>query len=344
MYYIKRLIEYIKYWLYLEFPLGKKIYLMGTPHHGNLGDSAIALAELKFLEKYICKKYQIKEITILEYEKFKRVIKIAISRNVLICLQGGGNMGDVWFAEEQQRRDILQEYKNQKIVVFPQTIDYSHTLKGEVERKKSVDIYNNCNKLTLCAREEISYEEMCNLYTKANVILAPDIVLTTEISDYAVKKQNKNYILICFRNDKERSLALEDKEKLLEFLFKSGLELKYTDMEIPGLVDKNERYMIVSNKMQEFCSAKLVVTDRLHAMIFSLLTGTPCVVFSNSNHKIKGVYKWLSDFEYITFCKNIQDAMEKADEYITENKVYKYESGQLQKYYTQLINSILLFM
>lgn len=340
--YIKRAIGYIKYLFYLIFPFGKKIYLIGTPHHGNLGDSAIALAELKFLKENICKKNKVKEITIQEYNKYKKVIKIVISHNSLLALHGGGNMGDVWFAEEQQRREILKEFKKHKIVIFPQTIDYSHTLKGEIEKRNSVKIYNNCNNLTLCAREQISYEKMCNLYPNINVFLIPDIVLSTEVTDYAVQiHNNRRYILVCFRKDKEQSLKLENKEKFLEFLSNYNLELKYTDMEIKGNVDKNERYTIVSKKMQEFCSAKLVVTDRLHAMIFSLLTGTPCVVFSNSNHKIKGVYKWLSDFDYISYCENIQDAMRKADIYIKEGKVYKYESEQFKKNYMQLIECFL---
>ena len=40
-------------------------------------------------------------------------------------------------------------------------------------------------------------------------------------------------------------------------------------------------------------------------MIFSYLTKTPCIVFSNSNYKVKGVYnRWLKDFDYIKFQKN----------------------------------------
>jgi pyruvyl transferase EpsI len=51
---------------------------------------------------------------------------------------------------------------------------------------------------------------------------------------------------------------------------------------------------------------QVVVTDRLHCMIFCALTRTPCVVLSNSNHKIEGVYRtWLESLPYITFSGNL---------------------------------------
>ena len=40
-------------------------------------------------------------------------------------------------------------------------------------------------------------------------------------------------------------------------------------------------------------------------MIFAAITGTPCVVLGNSNHKIEESYNnWLHDIQYITFIKD----------------------------------------
>ncbi|WP_423202829.1 polysaccharide pyruvyl transferase family protein [Morganella morganii] len=50
----------------------------------------------------------------------------------------------------------------------------------------------------------------------------------------------------------------------------------------------------------KFSNSKLVVTDRLHGMIFAFITNTPCLVIRNSNHKIEETYKnWISNFNYI---------------------------------------------
>jgi exopolysaccharide biosynthesis predicted pyruvyltransferase EpsI len=36
-----------------------------------------------------------------------------------------------------------------------------------------------------------------------------------------------------------------------------------------------------------------IVTDRLHGVIFALLTGTPCLAISTSDKKIAGFHLWL---------------------------------------------------
>ena len=60
--------------------------------------------------------------------------------------------------------------------------------------------------------------------------------------------------------------------------------------------------------LNRIASKELVVTDRLHCMIFCAITETPCIAFDNSNKKISGVYKaWLSNLHYISVVSNYQD-------------------------------------
>lgn len=43
-----------------------------------------------------------------------------------------------------------------------------------------------------------------------------------------------------------------------------------------------------------------MVTDRLHGMLFAILTERPCLVFANNNHKIEStISTWLQDTERI---------------------------------------------
>src|SRR5699024_1734022 len=59
------------------------------------------------------------------------------------------------------------------------------------------------------------------------------------------------------------------------------------------------RKKYLERKFKEFSTSKLVVTDRLHGMIFSLITGTPCIAFDNISKKVSGVYEWFKDTGYI---------------------------------------------
>ena len=53
---------------------------------------------------------------------------------------------------------------------------------------------------------------------------------------------------------------------------------------------------------KKVAGARLVVTDRLHGMILSLVAGTPCLVLPNSNHKIRQTWKdWLLDVPQLKF-------------------------------------------
>ena len=49
----------------------------------------------------------------------------------------------------------------------------------------------------------------------------------------------------------------------------------------------------------QFSSSKLVVTDRLHGMIFSAITNTPCICFDNKNGKVSAQYEWIRNNSYV---------------------------------------------
>ena len=51
------------------------------------------------------------------------------------------------------------------------------------------------------------------------------------------------------------------------------------------------RGLVVRKELMRFARRQVVVTDRLHGMIFSAVTGTPCVVLSSYNHKIQEYYE-----------------------------------------------------
>ena len=110
----------------------------------------------------------------------------------------------------------------------------------------------------------------------------------------AHNKDNKK-IIFSIRNDVEKAKDYEWLEKLKKELELQGyfcidsssvIEEKYIK------IDKREQY--IENKINEFADAQLVITDRLHSMIFSIIAGTKCIAFDNTTKKVSGVYdEWL---------------------------------------------------
>lgn len=298
------------YFIYLGFIFDRKYYVIGTPEHSNLGDSAIVLAEISFLKKCGVKQEQIKEVTVSEYKKYADIIKYKMrSKDILIFL-GGGNMGDQWFSEELLRRSILSTFKHNKCIIFPQTLFYSDTENGRLEEQKSIEFYNRQKNLTIVARERASYERMKWLYSNAEVLLTPDIVLSVRIDERDLGIQERKDVLLCFRNDPEQAMTLNEKQRITEFLINKKLHYKMTDMHSEKVITKENRRECVIDKLQEFSTARLVITDRLHGMVFAAITGTPCIVFRNYNYKIEGTYEWIKYLQYIQFVDSVED-MEK---------------------------------
>lgn len=317
MYYLKRCLEYLKFGASFVRPLTAKVYLIGTPTHGNMGDSAITIAEIEFIKRFQKKKYFIQEVTIEEYKKFWKIIKILIPKSAQIFLLGGGNMGDIWLDEELLRRHILCNFPQNKICIFPQTITYI----AEKQEKQSIMYYNK-NNITLAARERKSYEIMSRLYANAEIILTPDIVLSCDFRTLGVQQKKRDKITFCFRHDREKIISDEIIDSLKNALENSGWKIRITDMCIDAKVTKENRRECVKQKMEEFISSKLVITDRLHAMLFSYLTATPCIVFKNSNQKITGTLEWLKRSQNIFFTENMEQAISAIFEILNNKKEY----------------------
>ncbi len=318
---------------YIEV-LRKDAILLGTPDHNNIGDSAIVTAEIEFLRR--CGKETL-ELTVKEYPRYRELLKriLVLKRNQIIYWHGGGNMGDQWFKEELFRREVLCELKNHRQVIFPQTIYYSNTEEGIREKEASRAVYNRKSGLVLVAREKQSYEIMKELYPDAQILLSPDIVLSSSMESFGVIPEKRSGVLMCLRNDPEKSVSDESWDCLGNYFIDMGWECRKTDMYAKGAVTKDKRRDCIREKMQEFCGAKLVVTDRLHGMVFAALTGTPCIVFGNYNHKVYGTYEWISYLPYIKYVESVEEAEQCFPELISLENC-RYDGEPLTPYFEKL--------
>ena len=93
------------------------------------------------------------------------------------------------------------------------------------------------------------------------------------------------------------------------------MDVMITDMVENHMINSNKRKKVIYKKLKKFAKSKIVITDRLHGMIFAYLTQTPCIVFSNYNHKVKGVYDWLKSntntIIYETEIENLENGIDK---------------------------------
>lgn len=286
----------------------RKFIILSTPNHGNLGDHAIALAEKNFLEeKNICN--NIIEITSSFYLSNKNIINNLISEEDVILITGGGFLGSLWMGEEELVREIFQKHTNNKIIIFPQTIFYENNNFGKQELEKSKQIYKeHFGEKFIMLRDEVSYNLVLNNFREVfdKISYFPDMVLYLNENKHKLKRENK--ILCCFRNDKEKMGNLNKKkyfEELLNVEFSKKYTIDYTDTVVNKRININSRNEELNKKLLEFKTSNLVITDRLHGMIFAAITGTPCLAFDNSSGKVKGVFEWIKNIDSIIFLDKI---------------------------------------
>lgn len=309
--------------------LGVKFYILaGTPLHSNIGDRAIAYTEMKFLKKRTV--FPVIEIPYgFDLSRLPR-----ISTKAIILLHGGGNLGDLWFNEEEYRREIMDHFRLNKIVMFPQTVFFNETSNLE----DTVNIYGKHKKMTITAREKTSYEIMRKNFANDSIII-PDIVMSFNYR----RSNDRRGALFIMRDDKEKTLTESNfniVKKSVEDVFKSyvtfsDMDLKLSYEDSAALTHKD----ITMKKLDEYSRHSIVLTDRLHGMIFSLITGTPCIVFGSQTYKTTGVYKWIEKTKYsryIKLCEDIKDFDDIFTELVNSNERYDYDPRQFSEYWKKL--------
>lgn len=112
----------------------KVLYLL-TPTYTNLGDHAIAISNEKIIKKKY-EEYLFLEFSYKEYKKNKKLIKKLIKDEDIIILPGGGNLGTIYSAIEEERREIIRTYLKNKIIIMPQSIFFKEDKLGKEYLKK----------------------------------------------------------------------------------------------------------------------------------------------------------------------------------------------------------------
>lgn len=275
----------------------KKIFILGVPEFINVGDCAIAYAEMELLKNNFSEEILV-EIPAQHVPYIQYLFKRILNENDLLMEQGGGNIGNIY---EGDHLSLIDEIKNQQIIYFPQTSTFSKDNKGEEARHTFSNKFSTMGeKLTVTAREKTSFDDFKQLFPTNNVILAPDIVLSLNKRKQVERKD----ILICLRNDIEQTISNTFKKDLIDNIQKKYTHVNISDTVVDYNITIENREQSLEEKWDEFRKARVVITDRLHGMIFCVITGTPCIALDNFNGKVSSTYyTWLNHYKNIKVLK-----------------------------------------
>lgn len=304
------------------------VFLVFTPEHANLGDHAIAYAEKQMFDRLNISFYEVTgaQLYTLRHYKFLKVLNHAS-----VFVSGGGNLGTLWPEIESMNRSLIEELADATICILPNSIYYEDSPDGQRELQKSIEIYNRHPRLYLYAREKLSFSLMQSIYR--HVKLSPDMVLSLTP---ALEQGERAGCLICMRDDVERTVSEDDFKSICEMAAAYFEKVSFTNTVLDHNVSVQDREAELNKKFQEFSRAELVITDRLHGMIFCAITGTKCIVLSGKSPKIQGCYEWLRDLGYITFVDDVaglkaayQSLTDASDHYCAERSGAMFERLEL---------------
>lgn len=276
----------------------KKIFLIGTPVHGNIGDHLIAKVEIDFFSDRFSD-YKLIECTMPFARTFRKFISKFARNSDIIAISGGGWLGSDWIENEKFVRDVIETFAKSKIVILPQTVHYSEI----DEFARSGEYYYKRDNILFCVRERKSYELIRSLYkmSEKNILLMPDMALFSPcISD---DNNARMGVGVCLRADRERILNEETQAYIMRCIQQYDNNPQTIETNSSCTIKLKDRNLEIENKIREISECKILITDRLHATIMAIIAKTPCIAFDNLTGKVAGVCEWIKDLEYLHIYK-----------------------------------------
>lgn len=219
---------------------------------------------------------------------------------------------------------------------MPQTI----TFRTNEEKEKSIEIYSKVKDLSVITREEYSYKIAKEIFKNSKIYLIPDSVLYLE--DYFDERFNdkREGVLFLLRKDHEKTISSNISENIEAILKKLDLNYDFSDTVIKskGKINKKTRINFCKKLIEEISSKKLIITDRLHGMIISVITNTPVIVFGSSTKKTIGSLKWVKHLNYVSFIEDetnfeyLEKEIRRLQSTIVEKNIYQIKELMKEKF------------
>ena len=328
----------------------QRFFMFGVPTYNNLGDLAIAYAEKRFFEKNFPEIVYV-EITEPQTDTAIKALLPHLRSDDMIGYSGGGNIGSFYLNHETARRKVFSTFTDNKTISFPQSVNFADTEQGQKELALSVEAYGKNPNLTIVARETQSYDYFKEHFHN-EVIYTADIVLSLQPDrpDFT-----RDGILYVMREDDEKVTSDQLLATLTDHLKYLGEDVEQTDTVVPfkiydgddlesgnkDVVRLSEINWLFERKLDQIKSSEVVVTDRLHGMIFCVITQTPCLVFDNSYGKASSsYYNWFEDLKYIqhTTEKDPEKLVPMIQELAAIKKTYPHDFSKSYDALKELIN------
>ena len=296
----------------------KVIFYLGIPIDKNLGDAAQYVCIVDWLKKNF-PEYQIVEIKTAAFcnDKVRKMIKDLLNSKSFIFVQSGETFDDR-HPDHVMHKYLFREFSDNRIIFLPQTVYFT----SQDAMKETVQSIRNSENILFLARDPVSYNIAQKNLGLKNCFLYPDIVTSLIGSGCVTKSNERKGIVFCKRIDGEKKVFDADLKDVIKNLSMQYGKVDTTDTDFYCSYEEtyNSPQKYVLKKIEDFAKYNLVVTDRFHGMIFSLIANTPCIVLETHGHKVVSGEDMLEKYfgkSCIRLVENIQEIPRNVSELYT---------------------------
>lgn len=314
----------------------KRIYYIGIPAHNNLGDLAQGVCIRKWLKKHFPDRDVVEiETNALVNTRFsvKHDLKKVFNKDDIIVFQSGYTTTDLGGYADEMHCEIIKLLPGAKILMMPQTIFFE----SEERKKHTSFVYNSAVNMMFLARDRVSYGVAKEMFPNLAVFLYPDIV-TTLIGQLEFSN-NRSGVLFCCRDDSEKYYSDREIDTLIKKC-EAFAKVEKTDttksVRTDDIVSNAEKYIM--SEIERYSKYKVIVTDRYHGTIFSLIAGTPVVIIKTTDHKVVTGAEWFKGVydDHVHLAESLEEAHEMVKKLFSAKLKRKLEPYFEKEYYDKL--------
>ncbi|WP_095174811.1 MULTISPECIES: polysaccharide pyruvyl transferase family protein [Blautia] len=314
----------------------QRIFYLGIPAHSNLGDLAQGVCIRRWINKHY-PNYKLVEIETNALVNTKKsvlnILKANYRSDDFIIFQSGYTTTDLGGFADEMHRAVMGALPNARMLMLPQTIFFEK----EENRIRTSKCYNAMKHMLFLARDGVSYDMAKELFPDIPVMKYPDIV-TTLIGSHQYDYE-RNGIMFCCRNDGEKYYSDEQIHNLMIRCSKFS-KVQKTDTTKKGKtkeIVRNAEHLIYK-EIDTYAHHKVVITDRYHGTILSLVAGTPVIIIKTTDHKVTTGAEWFRGIydDYVYLADDLEEAYQLAQEVYNKDMDGRLDTYFDAEYYDKL--------
>jgi len=295
--------------------------LLDYPNYDNPGDAAIWLGSVAALRETGTRPAYVAERRSFSARSLDRALP-----DGPVLINGGGNLGDLWPVIQRHREQVVESLQHRRVVQLPQTI---HFESGEGLARARGVLAGHAD-LVVLARDQQSLETARNRL-EVEAELCPDtafalgplprdgegegilwLARADGESGTALPRALPDSVTVTdWQSDRDRGMARVAARRGLKTYARvaagaGGPARRPLERAYEGFARD-----ALDSARRTLSRGRVVVTDRLHGHILSLLLGIPHVLLDNSYGKLRGFHDaWTSGCDLVHWAGSPHEALE----------------------------------